>query len=69
MQLQYPPEEVEGMLDQVFDVATQGIASGVEKDPEWPACLACAVVERSRRDVGVPRSGLCETCFERYCFD
>ena len=50
------------MLDQVFDVATQGIPSRSsalhqhdgwadergkdEKDPLWPACLACAVVDR-----------------------
>ncbi|KAI0807094.1 lysophospholipase [Fomes fomentarius] len=63
-QLQYSPEEVQAMLNEIHDVATQGIsthAHGHEgKDPQWPACLACAVVDRARRSVG--------TCLARYCW-
>ena len=71
-QMQYPRALVEAMLDQVFDVATQGIPTragaphqhhgGTEKegkDPLWPVCLACAVVDRSRRTLGVRRTGVC----------
>ncbi|RPD70196.1 lysophospholipase [Lentinus tigrinus ALCF2SS1-7] len=71
-QLQYPPDEVQAMMDEVFDVATQGIPirthGGEVKDPLWPACLACAVVDRARRDAGISRSGICKACLERYCW-
>ncbi|TBU46848.1 lysophospholipase [Dichomitus squalens] len=72
LQLQYSNSEIEGMLNQLFDIATHGIPAetpkGLEKDPVWPACLACAVTDRSRRSVGVARSGICESCFARYCW-
>ena len=71
-QAQYPSDEVQAMLDQTFDIATQGIPvagrGGLQKDPQWPACLACAVVDRSRRKVGIPRDGVCASCFARYCW-
>ncbi|KAI0759249.1 lysophospholipase [Trametes elegans] len=72
-QLSYTSDAVQAILDQVFDVATQGIpisgANGAEeKDPDWPVCLACAVVDRSRRELGIARSGVCATCLDRYCW-
>lgn len=71
-QIQYPNSEVEAMLNQIFDIATQGIPvetrRGLEKDPDWPACLACAVTDRSRRALRMSRSGICESCFARYCW-
>ncbi|KAJ6625147.1 lysophospholipase [Mycena sp. CBHHK59/15] len=66
----YPAVELQGMLAQTFAVATQGRASaGAPADPEWAACLACAVVDRARAREGVRRSGVCEGCFERYCWE
>ncbi|EJF58748.1 FabD/lysophospholipase-like protein, partial [Dichomitus squalens LYAD-421 SS1] len=38
-QLEYSNGELGAMLDQTF-----GMATGPEKDPDWPACLACAMV-------------------------
>ena len=78
-QTQYPRALVEAMLDEVFDVATQGIptrrgphqhrgGAEEEKDPLWPACLACAVVDRARRDLGLARSGVCKSCMKKYCW-
>ncbi|GBE81631.1 Lysophospholipase 2 [Sparassis crispa] len=71
-QLSYSAAQIDGMLQQVFDVATQGIPTehgGVaEKDPEWPACLACGIVDRARARAGVERSGVCVSCLERYCW-
>ena len=40
-----------------------------KKDEQWPACLACAVVERKRQYRNMERSGVCEECFERYCWN
>ena len=71
-QTQYSQAELQAILDQSFDIATQGIAptNGSDaKDPAWAACLACAVVDRARARLdSVDRSGLCETCFARYCW-
>ncbi|TDL15555.1 hypothetical protein BD410DRAFT_823041 [Rickenella mellea] len=88
LQIQYEPEQIQGMLDQVFTIATQGIppsltsstnstkrhnnnndSSTGDKDPEWAACLACAIVDRARARSGVQRSGVCVGCMERYCWD
>ncbi|KAJ2974961.1 hypothetical protein NUW54_g11808 [Trametes sanguinea] len=72
-QLSYTADEAQQFLDQVYDMATQGIPipssdGSLVKDPEWSACLACAVVDRARRRLGFERAGLCIGCFERYCW-
>ncbi|KAJ7858807.1 lysophospholipase [Mycena olivaceomarginata] len=70
----YTPDNIQGMLKQTFDIATQGAiveidGKLVDEDPEWGACLACAVVDRVRERAGVARGGVCETCFARYCWE
>ena len=66
----YSSLEIQAMLDQTFIIATQGYPanSSMTTDPEWPACLACAIVDRARGRAGEARSGVCETCFARYCW-
>ncbi|KAJ7111443.1 lysophospholipase [Mycena epipterygia] len=66
----YTAPEMQGMLAQTFVAATQGADLGPARaDREWGACLACAVVDRARAREGVPRSGVCSTCFARYCWE
>ena len=69
-QLSYEASEIQAMLDQIFDIATQGYPANASttSDPEWPACLACAVVDRARERCGEARRGVCERCFARYCW-
>ena len=69
----FTPAQIEGVLDQAFDIATQGIPvlnvhGAVVKDPQFAVCLACAVADRPRARMGVKRSGVCESCLTRYCF-
>ncbi|KDQ63909.1 hypothetical protein JAAARDRAFT_118304 [Jaapia argillacea MUCL 33604] len=59
----------QAVLAQAFDIATQGIPSDYTKDPEYPACLACAVVDRARAREGIERSGVCSSCFAKYCWN
>ncbi|TFK53598.1 hypothetical protein OE88DRAFT_1626468 [Heliocybe sulcata] len=62
-QLKYSDAEVQAMFDQTFTMATlEGI------DSQWPACLACAVVDRARARINAQRSGICDTCFATYCY-
>ena len=72
LQLAFEGDDIDAAMSQMFDMTTQGLATEVDgvwtKDPEWPACLACAVVDRSRAKAGVERSGVCETCMQRYCW-
>ena len=70
LQVSYNSSEIQAMLDQTFIIATQGYPanSSMTTDPEWPACLACAVVDRARERAGETRSGVCEDCFARYCW-
>ncbi|TCD71666.1 Lysophospholipase 1 [Steccherinum ochraceum] len=73
LQTTYQPEEIQGMLNQVFDIATQGIPVAQKngqtaKDPEFAVCLACAVVDKQRSRSGIRRSGVCESCLQRYCW-
>ncbi|KAH7909777.1 lysophospholipase catalytic domain-containing protein [Hygrophoropsis aurantiaca] len=65
----YP--ELQAILDQTYTVAAQGYPenSTAVIDPEWPACLACAIVDRARNRTGTARSGICATCMDRYCWD
>ncbi|TFY63535.1 hypothetical protein EVJ58_g3197 [Rhodofomes roseus] len=68
----FEADDIEAAMSQMFDLTTQGMATEADgvwaKDPEWPACLACAVVDRSRAKAGVERSGVCETCMQKYCW-
>lgn len=69
-QTAYEPAEVQAMLDEITMIATQGLPvnSSLAFDPDWPACLACAMVDRVRAKSGTQRSGVCESCFSRYCW-
>ncbi|KAG6373882.1 lysophospholipase [Boletus reticuloceps] len=70
LQVAYNSSQIQAMLDQTFVIATQGYpaSSSMTIDPEWPACLACAIVDRARERAGQTRSGVCESCFARYCW-
>ncbi|POW21810.1 hypothetical protein PSHT_01937 [Puccinia striiformis] len=61
-----------GERDQFLSSAarsTIGPVFGANKtaDPEWPTCLSCALIDRSRNRLNVIRSSACEKCFTRYC--
>jgi lysophospholipase len=69
-QTSYLSSEIQAMLSQTFVITTQGYpTNGTTKDPDWPSCLACAVVDRARERAGVTRSGICSSCMNRYCWD
>ncbi|KAG6373883.1 acyl transferase/acyl hydrolase/lysophospholipase [Boletus reticuloceps] len=58
-QVAYDSSQIQAMLDQAFVIATQGYpaSSNMTTDPEWPACLACAIVDRAGERAGQTRSG------------
>ncbi|KAL9033045.1 MAG: hypothetical protein Q9214_007697, partial [Letrouitia sp. 1 TL-2023] len=59
-------EQMNEIFVNSFDLVTQGNGT-INKD--WSACLGCAVIDRSRKKVGMKRTKQCEGCFEKYCWD
>lgn len=49
-----------------YDVATMGNST---IDPEWPTCVACAVLSRSFTKTNTQVPDACTTCFNRYCWN
>ncbi|CAD6890551.1 unnamed protein product [Tilletia controversa] len=63
-QLAYSPSESQSVIDNAFAAAT---LNGVE--PDWPQCLACAMLERSWARTGIQRPQNCTACLDKYCWD
>jgi lysophospholipase len=58
--------QIDDIFENGFNQITQGNGT---LDEEWPACLGCAVIDRSLEKVGMTRTKQCESCFEKYCWD
>ncbi|KAH7327419.1 lysophospholipase catalytic domain-containing protein [Rhexocercosporidium sp. MPI-PUGE-AT-0058] len=49
-----------------YEVATLGNGT---LDAQWPTCMACAVLSRSLERTGTTVPSVCNSCFERYCWN
>jgi lysophospholipase len=49
-----------------YDVATMGNAT---LDPNWPACIGCAILSRSLERTNTTVPDICSQCFKKYCWD
>lgn len=38
-------------------------------DPEWQACVGCAIIRRQQERANIEQSDQCKRCFERYCWN
>ena len=38
-------------------------------DPQWPTCVACAILSRSLERTGTAVPNACQECFTRYCWN
>lgn len=65
-QFQTTFSQIDDIFVNGFNQLTQGNGT---LDEEWPACLGCAVIDRSLDKVGMTRTKQCESCFEKYCWD
>lgn len=62
----YETDEVAGMIQNGYNVATRGNSSD---DSEWGACVGCAIIHRETERRGLNQSDQCKQCFERYCWN
>lgn len=65
-QLEYTTEQRQAIILNGYNVATMGNAT---IDAQWPACLGCAILDRSLRRTATPVPAVCGTCFQRYCWN
>jgi lysophospholipase len=54
------------IIENGYNVATMGNST---IDPEWPTCVACAVISRSLYKTNTTVPDACTTCFNRYCWN
>lgn len=67
--LQYSQQETNSFLDSVMNATTKPRFESNQVDTDWPTCLSCALIERSRNRLDVKQSSICQTCFARYCYE
>lgn len=65
MQAVYTRDEIDGYFENGFHIATQ--THGPHGDPEWAACLACALIDRQNSRNNSQRTKQCTECLSRYC--
>ncbi|KAF7905620.1 uncharacterized protein EAF01_006141 [Botrytis porri] len=54
------------IIENGYNVATMGNST---IDPEWPTCVACAVISRSLYKTKTTVPDACTACFNRYCWN
>lgn len=64
--MKYDTSERNSIIQNGFEVASR---YNLTLDPEWPACVGCAIIRRSQERNGEEQSEQCKQCFERYCWD
>jgi len=65
-QLEYTDEQRQEIVANGYDVVT--MANGTV-DAQWPACLGCAILERSLRRTKTQIPTICDDCFKRHCWN
>ncbi|KAF5026368.1 hypothetical protein F66182_1576 [Fusarium sp. NRRL 66182] len=64
--LEYSDDERDKIIQNGYNVATMGNGT---VDPDWPACVGCAVLARSFTRTGTDMPSKCVDCFSRYCWN
>lgn len=68
--LEYSREDTQLFLNSMYDITTRGMTNSTSsRDEQWPACLACALVDRRRAAANISRTDICNQCMTRYCWD
>lgn len=59
-------EQFNDTVNNAFNLATYGNGT---IDPEWPQCLACAVIKGAMGRAGIEMPEQCTQCFQRHCWN
>jgi lysophospholipase len=64
--MEYTTEERNDIVQNGYNVVTMGNGT---VDPTWPACLGCAILQRSFGRTNTSPPPACNECFDRYCWN
>ncbi|KAH7371932.1 lysophospholipase-like protein [Pyrenochaeta sp. MPI-SDFR-AT-0127] len=64
--MQYPTDQRNTIVQNGYNVVTMGNGT---VDSEWPTCIGCAIMARSWNRTGTALPDVCNTCFDRYCWN
>ncbi|KAK9325457.1 lysophospholipase catalytic domain-containing protein [Lipomyces orientalis] len=65
-QLSYDTDEVEGIITNGYNVATQGNGT---VDTEWARCVGCAIIHRETERRNQTPTAECQSCLSKYCWN
>ncbi|KAK9318534.1 lysophospholipase catalytic domain-containing protein [Lipomyces starkeyi] len=65
-QLSYETSEVEGLITNGYNIATQGNGT---VDSEWAKCIGCAIIHRETERRNSTPTAECQACLAKYCWD
>ncbi|KAH9455027.1 hypothetical protein Pst134EA_033081 [Puccinia striiformis f. sp. tritici] len=65
MQTDFTGDEIDGFFKNSFLIATQ--KNSTLNDPEWPECLACAIIDKQQKRSNLSRTPQCVRCSKKYC--
>jgi lysophospholipase len=60
------PSQLDLILENSFNIVTYANGSS---DPQWPACLACALIRGSVKKMGLNETEQCQGCWARHCWN
>lgn len=55
-------------IDLVFENAFAQVTYANNSEPDWSACLACALVRGSVKKMGLNETEQCQSCWDRHCW-
>lgn len=64
--LSYNNTERDDIILNGYDVATMANST---RDKDWSTCVGCAMLSRSLERTNTTVPAICNTCFDRYCWD
>lgn len=64
--LKYDDDDKLSMIQNGFAVSTY---NNLTIDEDFPKCVACAILQRSKERMGVEMGAECKKCFSDYCWD
>lgn len=64
--MSYENNEMRSIVENSYAVATYGNGT---IDPEYGACVGCALIQRELERRGQNQTDQCKKCFDRYCWD
>ncbi|MBW0497543.1 hypothetical protein O181_037258 [Austropuccinia psidii MF-1] len=68
LKLQCSKKDTQAFIESTMQATAQPVFRPNQTDDDWPTCLSCALIERSRNRMNVSRSSACQICFKRYCY-